>query len=75
MVVDCGGGRWLWVVVVGGSSLYRLVVVELCKEVTDDQGKAFLFPFIELHHQEISLLEGELKPPLWHDYLWKIKLI
>ena len=61
MVVDCGGGRWWWtVVVVGGSSLYRLVVVELCKEVTDDQGKAGpgTFPLIELHHQEILLLEG-----------------
>ena len=64
-------------VVLGGSSWYRLVVVELCKEVTDDQGKAGpgTFPFIELHHQEILLLEGELKPPLWHDYLGKIKLI
>ena len=46
-------------------------MVELCKEVTDDQGKAGpgTFPFIELHHQEILLLEGELRPPLWHDYI------
>ena len=66
MVVDCGGGRWLWVVVgvvVVGSGWWWWSFARkslMTKERLD------LVPF---HHQEISLLEGELRPPLWHNYL------